>query len=539
MKIKKIATLLLCGVVLSTTIMTTTSYAEERKPESRAVIGTDERVRIMDTTKAPYSSVAYLSTNQGFGSSTVIGKNKILTAGHVVENIKTSVDISQAKVYPARNGNMMPYGSFDIESVDIHKYWSIGKNRDFDIAVVTVKPNSRGQNIGDVVPIIPVREFPTISPGTKGSIPGYSQDKHGELWEGKGSVLSQTVHRLFYDIDAINGTSGSPVFNEQNQLIAVHTSEIWIGGVPVKNSGSKITRSNYEFIAEHLDQKETDTQAPSQVTGLKATNVTKNSAQLSWNPSTDNVGVDKYEVYRNGTRIGESKTTNYAVNGLTADTSYTFTVVAVDKAGNRSQMSSGVTIRTEKESVTQAPSQVTGLKATNVTKNSAQLSWNPSTANVGIDRYEVYRNGVRIGESKTTNYAVNGLTADTSYTFTIVAVDKAANRSQMSAGLAVRTEKEVDKPVEGQTTWVQSKVYVGGDKVFYKGIEYKAKWWTQGNTPGTNDVWEKLNTEIIEEWNSNLAYTGKSVVTYKGIQYQAKWWTRGEEPGKSPVWEKI
>ncbi|WP_428839245.1 fibronectin type III domain-containing protein, partial [Enterococcus quebecensis] len=101
-------------------------------------------------------------------------------------------------------------------------------------------------------------------------------------------------------------------------------------------------------------------------------------------PSTDNVGVDKYEIYRNGTRIGESKTTNYAVSGLTADTSYTFAVVAVDKAGNRSQVSSSVSVRTEKEPAIQAPSQVTGLKATNVTKTSAELSWNPSTANVGV-----------------------------------------------------------------------------------------------------------------------------------------------------------
>lgn len=39
--------------------------------------------------------------------------------------------------------------------------------------------------------------------------------------------------------------------------------------------------------------------------------------------------------------------------------------------------------------------------------------------------------------------------------------------------------------------WEASKVYVGGNKVSYQGFEYAARWWTQGNTPGTNEVWTK------------------------------------------------
>lgn len=45
---------------------------------------------------------------------------------------------------------------------------------------------------------------------------------------------------------------------------------------------------------------------------------------------------------------------------------------------------------------------------------------------------------------------------------------------------------------EGETTWNKDKVYVGGDEVLYNGIKYRAKWWTQGDTPGTNEVWEKI-----------------------------------------------
>ncbi|GGD74788.1 carbohydrate-binding protein [Lacimicrobium alkaliphilum] len=38
--------------------------------------------------------------------------------------------------------------------------------------------------------------------------------------------------------------------------------------------------------------------------------------------------------------------------------------------------------------------------------------------------------------------------------------------------------------------WDAGAVYTGGDEVSYQGVIYRAKWWTQGNTPGTGGVWE-------------------------------------------------
>lgn len=42
--------------------------------------------------------------------------------------------------------------------------------------------------------------------------------------------------------------------------------------------------------------------------------------------------------------------------------------------------------------------------------------------------------------------------------------------------------------------WDSSKVYWGGDMVSYNGNDYRAKWWTQGETPGTSEVWELVAT---------------------------------------------
>lgn len=40
--------------------------------------------------------------------------------------------------------------------------------------------------------------------------------------------------------------------------------------------------------------------------------------------------------------------------------------------------------------------------------------------------------------------------------------------------------------------WNSAAVYTGGDTVSYGGRRYRAKWWTQGETPGSADVREDL-----------------------------------------------
>ena len=47
-----------------------------------------------------------------------------------------------------------------------------------------------------------------------------------------------------------------------------------------------------------------DTQAPTAPTGLSSSSITQTSFTLSWNASSDNVGVTGYDVYSNGRLLG-------------------------------------------------------------------------------------------------------------------------------------------------------------------------------------------------------------------------------------------
>ncbi len=83
-----------------------------------------------------------------------------------------------------------------------------------------------------------------------------------------------------------------------------------------------------------------DTQAPSTPSNVQALAVTQTTATVSWNASSDNVGVTGYEVFRGSTSLGTVTGTSANLTGLSANTSYTVSVRANDVAGNQSNAGS-------------------------------------------------------------------------------------------------------------------------------------------------------------------------------------------------------
>jgi len=89
-----------------------------------------------------------------------------------------------------------------------------------------------------------------------------------------------------------------------------------------------------------------DTQPPTAPGAPVASAVTGNSVKLDWPAATDNLGVTGYRVLNGSQVVATSATTSATVTGLTPNTDYSLTVVALDAAGNVSPASPGVTVRT-------------------------------------------------------------------------------------------------------------------------------------------------------------------------------------------------
>ncbi|MCU5359031.1 chitin-binding protein, partial [Bacillus cereus] len=126
---------------------------------------------------------------------------------------------------------------------------------------------------------------------------------------------------------------------------------------------------------------------------------------------------------------------------------------------------------------TEAPTQPLGLYASDVTTNSVELKWNPSTDNVGVKEYQVLRDGQLIQTVQETQFTDQNLTANKEYKYTVKAVDAAGNISVQSDILPVTTKSQ-NVTYE---KWDPKKAYTKGDKVEYQGKFYEAVQSYQGN----------------------------------------------------------
>lgn len=90
-----------------------------------------------------------------------------------------------------------------------------------------------------------------------------------------------------------------------------------------------------------------DATLPSKPSGLSAVAASSSQINLSWNSSSDNVGVAGYDIYRNGVYIDSAAGTTANVIGLSPSTQYCFTVLAYDAAGNESGQSAQSCVTTQ------------------------------------------------------------------------------------------------------------------------------------------------------------------------------------------------
>ncbi|MBN9520556.1 DUF4082 domain-containing protein [bacterium] len=190
----------------------------------------------------------------------------------------------------------------------------------------------------------------------------------------------------------------------------------------------------------------TDTTPPTAPATLTAT-ASPGTVALSWPASTDNVGVDHYNVYRSttsgftpgpATLIGQSGTTSYTDAGLAAGTYY-YRVIAVDAAGNLSgpspQASGVVPADTTPPSVA-ITSPTGGSTVSGTTTVTASAS-----DNVGVTSVQFLLDGANLGSQDTAApYSVSWNTATASngsHTLSAVARDAAGNTATASVTVTV------------------------------------------------------------------------------------------------------
>ncbi len=239
--------------------------------------------------------------------------------------------------------------------------------------------------------------------------------------------------------------AGYKIYRNGTQVGIATTTDYQDSGLS-PNTPYSYTVSAYDFAGNESAQStgatatttNPDTTPPSTPTGLAATAISSGEIDLSWSAATDSVGVTGYKVYRGGVLVGTTANLNYKDMGLSAGTTYSYTVSAVDAAGNESAQSSTAGATTQSPDTT-PPTVPTGLTVTATTSSTVGLSWLPSTDNVGVSSYKVYRNGNLVSAVGTTTFTDTGLTPGSTYTYTVSAYDGSGNESAQSTPATATT----------------------------------------------------------------------------------------------------
>ncbi|MDA8372667.1 MAG: fibronectin type III domain-containing protein [Actinomycetota bacterium] len=154
---------------------------------------------------------------------------------------------------------------------------------------------------------------------------------------------------------------------------------------------------------------------------------TPTSASISWTASTDNLGVFGYQVLRGGSSIAmvPAGSTGFVDTNLVPGSSYSYQVQALDLAGKRSLPSTAVTVAMPPD--TEPPTAPGGLQTASVTSGSVLLEWAPSSDNLGVLAYQVFRDGVTVATVSGVSYLDIGVAPGGHYQYQVVAVDAAGN----------------------------------------------------------------------------------------------------------------
>ncbi len=208
-----------------------------------AIIGTDDRTQITNTTSFPYRAIVYIETNRGRCTGWMIGPHTVATAGHCVHSGGSNGQwATWARVYPGKNGSSNPYGYANATNFKSVVGWTQNGNHEYDYGAI---------QLAGILEIVPVGlvfagkqhlmlEKPKQSPVIL-------EKRTWTMWTHENRVHYRYERKLYYQNDTTGGQSGSPVYQNRSDCgycgIGIHAY-----GSSQYNSGTRITEGVFNNL---------------------------------------------------------------------------------------------------------------------------------------------------------------------------------------------------------------------------------------------------------------------------------------------------
>ena len=251
-----------------------------------------------------------------------------------------------------------------------------------------------------------------LAPSTTYSYFVKAQDVAGNT-SAQSLTVSATTNAAAPSISSFNATPTSVAPGQNSTLswsVSNATSISINNGIGVVSASGSTTVSpaattTYTLTASNSGGTSTaqtsvtvssDTTAPS-VPTISATAVSGSQINLSWTAATDNIGVAGYRLYRGSTLLIDTTARTYSDTGLTQGTTYSYTVLAYDAAGNKSAQSVAATATTTTTDTQNPTVNITSPSSNQTVSGTVTVSASASD-NVGVTGVQFMLDGSSVGQ---------------------------------------------------------------------------------------------------------------------------------------------
>jgi fibronectin type 3 domain-containing protein len=309
--------------------------------------------------------------------------------------------------------------------------------------------SARSAPASATTPGTPDTQAPTVPAGVTARV-GTTVGEVDVAWNAATDNVGVTGYTIYRDGTALGTVSGSTVTYADHSTAGLSTYSYTVDAFDAA--------VNHSAQSPGASVTTPDWTPPTVPAGLTATLISNDEIDLSWNASTDNVGVTGYTVYRNGAAIATTAGLSYANTGLGHGFAYTYTVDAIDAAGNHSALSAPASATTLDDFPPTTPGT---FAAAGTSPTAVAVSWSASTDNVAVTGYGVYRDStllITLGASALSY--TDTVAAGSTHSYTVDAFDAAGNHSGRPTPISVTTSTAVSVPkfIQGAVTTTGSRV---------------------------------------------------------------------------------
>ncbi|MAU71003.1 MAG: hypothetical protein CML04_02820 [Pseudozobellia sp.] len=277
------------------------------------------------------------------------------------------------------------------------------------------------------------------------------------------SIMPTSVQLSWNTDSNLSSVKEFKLFQDSTEVVALKETKYTVQGLLPENEYSyyvvaidgqeKSTRpSNIVEIITKPQGAVVDTLPPPAPVGLRSTNTTSNSIDLSWNSMADSLQITAFRVYQDSILLGVVKDNLYQVKDLQPQNTYGFSVTAWDNEERESPFSEILRVTTlgeeVKDSISTLPLPPSNLRVTELGSESLSFEWSQPSDTLSVQEFRVFQDDVLIGSTPNTSFEVNSLSPKTTYSFTVSLVVEDGRESPKSENLSLTTEEENSSPEE-------------------------------------------------------------------------------------------